>query len=130
MTTLFPRRDALIAATAAARTAGQALPPARDRIDELGREVSHGVLEAALIPMAEAVDLGADIARAQTMLTHALAATIMNFSAFVSLDDGQSQSFAIGVLEELVFRTRSFAEKASEIQIPVDYDGLDVGRAH
>jgi len=79
MTTLSPRRDAIEAAAAASREAAAALPPPKDRFEAINRELAHGVMESALTPIAEAMDLGVDGKTTSAMLASAIANVIASF---------------------------------------------------
>lgn len=130
MTTLSPRRDAMIAAAAEARTAAKALPPAKDRFEDIHREVSHSVLESALIPIAEAMDLGADVRITTGMLVSALANTIV--SHCLSCGDGEgpaAERHAILLLNALIDQCRMSLGAPGDVEVVRNFQDAASGRA-
>lgn len=130
MMTLHPRRDAITRATTAARSAAASLPPAKNRVEEINREIAHGVLESALIPVAEAMDLGADGSTASAMLVNAFANVLVSFC--LSCSDGdvpRAEQHALVVLDALIDRTRGLLAKPAEIEVVEEFRDIAPGRA-
>ncbi|MCX4194505.1 hypothetical protein OMR07_02190 [Methylobacterium organophilum] len=130
MTTLSPRRDALVAAFAAANEAAKALPPPRDRLEALNRELAHSVMESALTPIAEAMDLGVDGRNTSTMLASAIANVMASFC--LSYADGNERSaerLAIALLDSLVDRVRDLFDKPATIDVVQEFRDPTPGRA-
>lgn len=130
MTTLSPRRDALVDAFAAANEAAKALPPPRDRVEALNRELAHSVMESALTPIAEAMDLGVDGRTTSVMLASAIANVMASFC--LSCADGNERSaerLAIALLDSLVDRVRDLFDKPATIDVVQEFRDPTPGRA-
>ena len=130
MTTLYPRRDSMIAAAAEAREAAKALPPAKDRIDVIYRAVSQDVLESALVPIAEAMDLGADVPAASGILVTALSNTIVSHCLSIGGGYGPAaEGHALFLLNALIDRVRTSMNAPGDVEVVRDIDLAASGRA-
>ncbi|SDA13091.1 hypothetical protein SAMN02799622_00906 [Methylobacterium sp. UNC378MF] len=130
MTTLSPRRDALVAAFAAANEAAKALPPPKDRLEAINRELAHAVMESALTPIAEAMDLGVDGRTTSVMLASAIANVIASFClSCADGDEGSAERIAIVLLDSLVDRVRDIFDKPATIDIVQEFRAPTQGRA-
>lgn len=130
MTTLTPRRDALIAAAAEARTASGALPAPETRVEAINRELSHCVLEAVLTPIAELMDLGVSGNTAAALLANALGNTIASFClSCANGDENMANIYAVDLLNKIIDRTNSTINERATIEVAREFvDSSPKGR--
>ncbi len=124
MTSLTPQRDAL------ARTALDRLPT-NGTVDEIERRLCLDLMEAALLPVADMMDLGAPLDDIQLRLVNAIANVLV--SHCLSLAGGEKNAankVAIVTLDALIDRVRSGINKANPtISVSSDVERQAGGRA-
>ena len=106
MTSLTPQRDCLTRTLAAARAASERIPT-NGAVDEIERRLCLDLMEAALLPCADLMDLEVSFEDIQSRLENAIANVIVSHS--LSLTAGEQEKakkFARAMLFKLAERVR------------------------